>query len=100
MKAKSRCRSWGSSRSVSAAGPMRSSIRSATPARSQYRRAMPVYSSEMSKQVSRPSSGSPRAIASEESPVKVPTSTACRTPSSRVRKVRNAACSGATCIVA
>ena len=60
----------------------------------------PVYSSEMSQQISRPPSASPRAMASDDRPVKVPTSTACRAPSSRVRKVRNGACSGAICMVA
>jgi hypothetical protein len=37
---------------------------------------------------------------SEESPVKVPTSTACRTLLSDVSNRRKAACSGATCMPA
>jgi hypothetical protein len=37
---------------------------------------------------------------SADSPVKVPTSTAFRTPRSDVSNRRNAACSGATCMLA
>ena len=37
---------------------------------------------------------------SEDSPVKVPTSTARRTPTTLVRIRRKAACSGATCMLA
>jgi hypothetical protein len=62
MKAKSKTSRWGIARSVSAAGPIRISIRSATPARSKLRAAISAYSSESSQVMSRPPGARPRAI--------------------------------------
>src|ERR671912_290214 len=83
MKARSMCGSAGSDRRVSRAGAMRSSMRSANPARSQARRAIAVHSSLTSQQVSAPPGARPRAMHSDEYPVKVPTSTARRAVRSR-----------------
>ena len=54
----------------------------------------------MSKQVNRPPGANPRAMDSDDNPVKVPTSTAWRAPSTPVSIRMNAACSGATCMPA
>ena len=62
MNAKSNSSRSGRSRSVSAAGPMRISIRSATPAASKLRAAISAYSSESSQAISRPPGSSPRAM--------------------------------------
>jgi hypothetical protein len=66
MNAMSNCSVPGSARSVSMAGPKRSSILSARPAFSQYFLASEVHSSLMSQQVRWPSSASPRAMQIEE----------------------------------
>src|SRR5437763_557739 len=59
MKVRSRSGAGGRARSVSRAGPSRSSIRSARPASCQYRRATAVHSSLLSQQISRPPGASP-----------------------------------------
>src|SRR2546429_758464 len=98
MKARSTCSCTGSARNVSTAGARRSSIRSSRPARAQYLRAIAVNSSDTSQHSRRPSVPMPRAIAIEDRPVKVPTSTAYRAPVILAIMVRNPACSGAICI--
>jgi len=66
MNARSNVSSPGSERSVSMAGPSRSSIWSASPAFSQYFRATEVHSSLMSQHSSRPPGARPRAMQMEE----------------------------------
>ncbi len=66
-------------------------MRSATPASRQARRAMEVHSSLTSKHVSVPPGASPRAMASDDMPVNVPTSTARSTWANDVRTVKKVA---------
>ena len=98
MKAKSTCVSSARARSVWMAGAITRSIRSETPAASQWRLAMAVHSSETSQQSRRPPSGRALAMASEEVPVKVPTSTASRGRTAETSMERNAPWSLATCM--
>ena len=95
MNARSNISSSGSERSVSMAGPSRSSIRSDRPAFSQYFLATVVHSSLMSQHSSRPPAARPRPMQIEEYPVKVPTSTAETAPVSWVSSVISVPCSGA-----
>ena len=66
MKARSNISSTGSERSVSMAGPSRSSIRSDRPAFSQYFLATEVHSSLMSQHSRCPPGAMPRAMQIEE----------------------------------
>jgi hypothetical protein len=63
-------------------------------------RATAVYSTDASRQTSRPSAGIARAKLSDESPVNVPTSTARRAPTSRVSMPSRVACSPLICMPA
>jgi hypothetical protein len=96
MNATSNASPPGSARSVSSAGPSRSSIRSVSPALSQYFLATDVHSSLTSQLSSRPPGASPRAMQIEEYPVNVPTSTPARARLSRVSRVSSVPISGAT----
>jgi hypothetical protein len=84
--------------SVSTAGASRSSTRSATPASAQARSATSVYSFDTSQQTICPPGGSARAIAVDEYPVKVPTSTIRRAPVSWTSSASSAPSSTAICI--
>ena len=83
-----------SSASVSSAGARRSSILSATPASAQNLLAIAVHSALTSQQITRPSSGSARATASADAPVKVPISRQRRAPVSRTSQASSLAWSG------
>ena len=83
---------------MSDAGARRRSILSARPAAAQCFFAIAVHSSDTSQQISFPPGSRPRAMATADVPVNVPTSTASRVPTRRASNVRSANWSGPICM--